>query len=251
MRLYALGKKFLIFAFQSDKNKNYLYKKFDQKVPNENFLYLPPLPRRIFFRKRGKSRAHLQVQLYLKSLIPDLILEKKISGRIADLCWAKEKIIFEIQLSPISLQEARNRSVDYQTKGYSPVWILHDRRFNRRYLSPGEEYLRREVTTFFTNGGEIYDQFEICQNGKRLFKGPKLRVDLRMPIKEGLSEECIMFPYSLYFLGDLKHFLMTQSREASHYFKKLERRVRYRHRVFSWKRGYLFLISKILERVTD
>ena len=41
-------------------------------------------------------------------------------GRIADVAWLSQKIVFEIQCSPIFLQElSRNR--DYQKEGWSLV----------------------------------------------------------------------------------------------------------------------------------
>ncbi len=105
----------------------------------------------------GKSLSHLQIQLHLKALEPQLILEKKIENRIADAVWEEKKIVFEIQFSPISLEEVQNRCRDYQRLGYTPIWILHDRRFNRPWMSPAEEYLRTHATTFFTDGHHFYD----------------------------------------------------------------------------------------------
>jgi competence protein CoiA len=106
-------------------------------------------------------------------------------SRIADVVWEKEKIVFEIQYSPISLEEASSRCSDYKTAGFTPIWILHVKRFNRRKINASENFLRKTgayYTNFNEKGhGEIFDQFEICKNGRRLFRGPTLTLDISQP----------------------------------------------------------------------
>ncbi len=186
-------------------------------------------------RQHGKSLAHLQIQLHLKSLIPSLEIEKRLQGRIADALWEKEKIIFEVQCSPMPVEEAQSRTKDYKAQGYTVVWILHDRRYNRKNIPPVETFLRKETTTFFTNGRYFYDQFEVCINGKRFFRGPPLTVDLARPNKQKSS---------LFFEGDLTHWSLHH--DTSH-LRKIAQRYR-RHRFWhGLKRAYRFFIYRLLE----
>ena len=104
-------------------------------------------------------------------------------NRIADLCWEKEKIVFEIQCSFLSLQEAENRIQDYGSLGYEVVWLLDDRKFNRYRAGPTELFLRKGPAYYFSlkQGlqSQYYDQFEIFAENRRVRKGSKLTIDLR------------------------------------------------------------------------
>lgn len=76
-----------------------------------------------------------------------------------------KKIVFEIQCSSISQQELEKRTQDYLSIGYRPVWILHDRIFNKKILTPQETFLLNHPH-YFTNTERlspvfIYDQLQI------------------------------------------------------------------------------------------
>jgi competence protein CoiA len=141
-------------------------------------------------RQHQKSLTHLQVQWAVQSsLSEEATLEEPFPqiGRIADVAWKSGKIIFEIQCSPISLEEVENRCRDYESLGFTCVWILHDRRFNRRKMSAAETFLRKRLC-FFTDidargSGMIYDQQESCRGALRVFRGPPIQVDLKAPKK--------------------------------------------------------------------
>lgn len=148
-------------------------------------------------RQQSKSRAHLQIQLHLKSLIPDAELESKVQHRIADVLWQEHNIIFEIQYSPIRCEEVQQRCQDYQNNGYTVIWILHDKEFNQKKLSPAEDYLRKENIAFFTNGYLIYDQIETLRNKIRIFKGKMLPIDITQPKWQS--------PFQCSFPGDASH----------------------------------------------
>jgi competence protein CoiA len=135
-------------------------------------------------RQHQKSQTHLLLQHHLLSILPGASIENPYPevGRIADVAWHATKVIFEIQCSAISLEEARGRNADYLSLGLTPVWILHDRRYNKRRLTVAERYLR-EGLCFFTNfsptyGGIIYDQFDICRNLRRLFRSRPYPINL-------------------------------------------------------------------------
>src|SRR5687767_12314803 len=93
-----------------------------------------------------KSAIHLQLQQRFLHLLPpgECQLERpfKRIHRIADVVWEPQKIVFEIQCSPISLEEVQKRNADYASLGYQVVWILHTKTFNQQRLSAAELYLR-------------------------------------------------------------------------------------------------------------
>jgi hypothetical protein len=110
--------------------------------------------------------------------------------RIADLVW--EEYVFEIQVSPISLSEAQARIRDYQKAGYKVIFLLHDRRYNRSFLTSSEAYLRHTKNAYYAHAdprGEvfIYDQYEKVSGKRRILKSPPLPVDLDRPYGKGFS----------------------------------------------------------------
>jgi competence protein CoiA len=140
-------------------------------------------------RLNGKSLRHINVQLYLEKLLPAgaAELEKPFSeiGRIADVCWTTQQIIFEIQCSPITPEEVAARNSDYARIGYRVVWILHDQRFNQRRQTAVEEFLQSQWL-YYTNidregRGKVYEQFSLYKNGRRRRGLSPQLVDLSKP----------------------------------------------------------------------
>lgn len=136
-------------------------------------------------KQRKKTLEHLNLQHFLLSSFPhgEAQMERLFPSikRIADIAWEPRRLIFEIQCSPITLSEAQERCEDYGSIGYDVIWILHDKRFNRRRLSAAEAFLRTR-TCYFSNmhtsgKGMVYDQFEVLKGHCRLFKGEPLRID--------------------------------------------------------------------------
>jgi competence protein CoiA len=250
MQLYALDKSSLVLAAHAIRNRSYLCPECHGFVRirggGRRQIHFYHARRPASCRQHGKSLAHLQIQLHLKSLIPSLNLEKKFQTRIADAHWAEEKIVFEIQCSPISLQEAKSRCEDYLKLGFTPVWILHDRRYNRFRLSPAEEYLRSQTTTFFSDGRIIYDQFDVCHASRRVFRGPKILVNLTLPQKKPI-EPLFLRNWPLSFQGDLFHRANHQHLE---HLKKIEKRYQKKHRWNKWKGAYKFLLYRLLEQAS-
>lgn len=135
------------------------------------------------------QNSHRIIQLAIKkALAPQEVwVEKNFPqiGRIADVAWPAQKIVFEIQYSPISAREVRERNHDYRKIGYTVIWILHERRFNRAYLTPAERLLRSQ-THYFTNinslgHGEIYDQYARTRWGRRIERTPQYPINLSQP----------------------------------------------------------------------
>lgn len=135
-------------------------------------------------RQHGKSIEHLQVQTHLKKILGDCQLEVpfKEINRIADVVWFSQKIIFEVQCSPIPPDEIRSRNADYACLGYQVVWVFHDSRYNRQRLTAAELSLRFSPH-YFTNidaegNGCIYDQYDYLKRGQRKHRLESLIVDL-------------------------------------------------------------------------
>lgn len=144
----------------------------------------------------GKTLEHLQVQFLLQQLLPkgECLLEKRFPeiNRIADVVWLPQKIIFEVQCSPISPEEIKARNRDYSSQHFQVIWILHDKRYNQRTLTLAERFLR-DSPYYFTNidkegEGLIYDQFDLMYRGERKIKLAPMPIDVSQPkwlAKEG------------------------------------------------------------------
>lgn len=204
-----------------------------QRQPH--FYHPDPTP---FCRQHQKGAVHLQLQSYFFQQLPvgDCQLECSFPsiGRIADVAWHSQKMIFEIQCSPISAEEVLARNRDYQQMGWQVIWILHDHRYNQFRLSAAELALRSSPH-FFTNmdqlgSGIIYDQFDVCDRGLRLKRLAPLPVDIRKPFPReaytelsstlNLVKERIV-SWNLFFSGDLINFFMETS-EGDYWDQALE-----------------------------
>lgn len=171
----------------------------------------------------GKSLEHLQVQLYLHALLPESHLEYRFPTiqRIADVFWEKEKIVFEVQCSPIRAEEVLARNQHYHQLGLTVVWILHDKRYNK-WNHSSAEYALRHAPSYFTNmnkkgQGIIYDQFEYVFEGRRYYKSKPLQVLLNQKFKplelskHPLRQILVRLKYwPIAFQGDLLHALQEE-----------------------------------------
>lgn len=111
-------------------------------------------------RHAAKSAAHIALQNQIqKALGTDCDQEVPFPeiGRIADLAWKREKIVIEVQCSPIASQEVEARTKDYASIGWEVVWILHSRSFNALSPSPTVRSLDRTTHYFANAHGEIQD----------------------------------------------------------------------------------------------
>ncbi len=187
MQLYALENDFPIAASKAEKGKDYLCPECRAQVrlrggpSRQTHFYHLALPKSC--RQHQKSEEHLQLQIRLVAAIGNgAQIEARFDPiqRIADVAWHAKKIVFEIQRSPISLEEVKERNLDYQSVGYEVIWILHDAQFNKRTLQAAENFLRT-TPCYYTNidklgVGIVYDQFEVIEGNRRNFKGPPLSV---------------------------------------------------------------------------
>lgn len=197
MQLRALSEGRPLFAGHARKGKNYLCPECQNIIrlrggPSRqlHFFHLRKHPT---CRQHQKGPIHIQLQLAVQSLLPEGQVERSFPeiGRIADVACEKSKRIFEIQVSPISAEEVKARCADYESLGYQVIWILHEKRFNKRILTGAELALRKKCRYFsnFTEDGKgiIYDQFEQLEGARRLKRGPRLRVDLKTFSMQPLS----------------------------------------------------------------
>lgn len=142
-------------------------------------------------RQNGKSLTHLQVQCYIRDQLPsgECVLERRFAdiGRIADVAWESEKIIFEIQCSPITAEEIEARNRDYAQIGYEVVWILHDARYNRWRMTAAENALMISPHYYTNIGAEgrgmIYDQLCSCRGGLRSDRSAAFPIQVSAPLK--------------------------------------------------------------------
>jgi hypothetical protein len=125
-------------------------------------------------RLRARSTMHLKIQEYLKEKLQDCTLEYPFQeiGRIADVAYHPLKVVFEIQISPISKEEAVQRTKDYWSLGWHVVWLLHVDYYGKRQAKPVEEALIGIPHYFIDLGyreGSIFDEISYVSQGKRVW----------------------------------------------------------------------------------
>jgi competence protein CoiA len=191
MQLYALDERDQpISANRAEKGKHYRCCECQSRVHvrggwhrQNHFYHLQP---NHHCRLNGKGMIHLQIQAYLKSILSngDCQLEQRFPqiNRIADVAWISQKIVFEVQCSPISAQEVQERLSDYSQLGWKVVWILHDKLYNQKRLTAAEWALRFSPC-YYSNidqegRGDIYDQFDLFDKGLRQLKLSPFPVNL-------------------------------------------------------------------------
>lgn len=262
MPFYALDQDLLVFA--PDAQSGHLYRCpecFETVKKRDGFARFPHFyhikaPKHC--RLSSKSETHLLLQLHLQKQIgpTHVRLEQRFEKiqRIADVCWEKEKVIFEIQCSLISLQEVQSRIEDYQSLGYEVIWLFHDRLYNRFFLRAEEAFLRLHKICYFFHISKgtffCYDQFEQLQAGRRLRKSRPLPVRLssicqrqKQPFPFEVPRQ-ITLETAHYFPGD-RWDLAVQAiqspflRNSLHYWKLLEEETEQKTTSSLWKKTWL------------
>jgi competence protein CoiA len=202
MQLYAFNlDRELVFSRHANKKCNYICMECggvlrlrEGEKRQLHFYHLAGSPS---CRQNSKSAAHLQVQLYLQRILPqgEVMLEYRFPevNRIADAAWLPQKLIFEVQCSPLAKEEMAARVEDYSKCGFRVIWILHDKRYNQWRISSVERALKLgALPYYFTNidekgKGFIYDQWEHIQRGIRKSVLPALFVDIASPYPGGFK----------------------------------------------------------------
>lgn len=187
MSLCAVDVDHLIYASAAVDGKIYwcldCFGPVKKRKRGRNFAHFYHLKASPACRLYSKALDHLVAQKELARLFPpgELQIERPFLkiARVADVCWEKEKIIFEIQCSSMTEKEASMRMRDYFSIGYVVVWLLDDRRYNKKNLKPAEAFLRTQNAYFLSfKRMEVYDQFEVLIEERRVRKGKALLLDL-------------------------------------------------------------------------
>lgn len=189
MQLYARENEQILDVSTAIRGKNYFCHECEQTVRLRGGLWRRPhffhLRSNALCRQHQKGAIHIALQLHLQKQLPDAKLEHSFPtiGRIADVACLESKTIFEIQVSPISPEEAKGRCRDYESIGFRLIWILHEQNFNGRWMRPAESLLRERGAYFSDMSsqgkGMIYDQFEQMKGLKRVWRSGPLQVDVR------------------------------------------------------------------------
>jgi competence CoiA-like predicted nuclease len=126
-------------------------------------------------RLRKRSTLHQEIQEYLHEILQDCTVECPFReiGRVADVAYHPLKVVFEIQISPISPEEALGRVRDYWSVGWHVIWLLHVDYYGKKQTKPVEEALQG-VPHYFLDvgyrGGSIFDELSFVVKGRRIWK---------------------------------------------------------------------------------
>ncbi len=165
--------------------------------------------------QRKKGKVHLNIQLDLqKRLQAKMEVRFPEISRIADVVWEEKRLVFEIQVSPISDAEVQARMNDYQSIGYSVVWILYDKTFNQDKLSAAEHYLK-DFTHYYSDGAIYYDQVSLIKKGflvKRLMRKQIVISSPQVPSFERFGRK-----WKIGFEGDLNSSLSLNPKLLEEY----------------------------------
>lgn len=130
--------------------------------------------------QREKSLEHIAVQNKLVQELDGAKMEVVFPsiGRIADVAWNRMKIVFEVQVSPMSLAELKQRIADYNSIGWQVLFILHTKTFGKTRAKEIEEFLTLHThyyTDINSSGGSIFDCFSLIVHGRRVRLSSTLR----------------------------------------------------------------------------
>ena len=150
---------------------------------------------------RQKEGIHRAVQMWLlhslgdenctcECYFPDIC-------RVADLAFHPQKIVFEVQVSPISSEEAMRRTLDYWAIGWHVIWLLHAVRYGKAHASAFEKILAC-VPHYFTDigykTGSIWDELSSVRSTRRFwYTIPPLRKKIDTPSIEILHDPMPLF----------------------------------------------------------
>lgn len=227
MSTYAKNAKgALVFAKDAERSVNYSCLECGANVRlkmgeerRAHFYHLNPS---IHCRESGKSLEHLMTQFAILEAFRkknrEVILEKRFSeiNRIADVACMEEKIIFEIQCSPMTAQEALERMRDYNLLGFQVVWIIHLKTFLKNKATAFEKILH-DTPHYFTDineegEGDIFDLFSPIRKGYRQKASCRFPIDI-----EGIAQNTINYPFRknwpLSFQGDILYQLKEKTLE--------------------------------------
>ena len=192
MAIFAKDQEKIICAWEANPQKTYLCLGCNRPLKyRRSKLQFPHFyhPSKSLCRIEKKNKKHLSIQIAILKQLSQAKLEVpfKTIGRIADVVWEKEKIIFEVQCSPISFEEAKMRVLEYNSLGYHVIWILDDRVFNRRRIRKSEFFMRTHHSYFVQGTDFFYDQQEIIRGRVRSERKNKIPIHLGKTSRQSRS----------------------------------------------------------------
>ncbi|MBI3236498.1 MAG: hypothetical protein HYZ48_02145 [Chlamydiales bacterium] len=263
MQLFAFDRdQNLLLATLADKKSRYLCPECSKELkvragPHRRAHYYH-LRGSSYCRQHQKSLEHIQTQLFFLKNLPEgeCFLEYRFPAinRIADVFWKGAKIVFEIQCSPISQQEVEDRTSDYAQEGLDTIWILHDKRFDKKFLSLAEKHLRNHPC-YYTNIdkkgiGKIYDQSEVLDGAFRRYKSAPFPIQIdkpqkiSLPIASHLQQiQTRAKPGKWFFTGDLLDHFLKDPNKYKYYLTSIEQR--FAPTAISQKKGLLHLFRSL------
>jgi len=162
MQVYAFDEKgFRVFAENAAKGSDYICMECGNRVrrragykKRHHFFHLKA-------EKKCSQHRKSHTHIFLQALIVDQIQngsgmlctqEEPFTqiSRIADVCWHEKQIVFEVQCSPISIEEIKKRTADYESIGWYVIWVLLDRTFLKRTNSFVVSFLQKR-THYYAN----------------------------------------------------------------------------------------------------
>lgn len=213
-----------------------------------HFYHVNPKKKCVF---RPRSLTHIAIQQAILKMFPkgEITLEHPMPEikRRADAYWSKKKVVFEVQCSRITLMEVERRERDYARVGCRVVWILSDKKFNKRLVSPAEKELRMRPCYYANHShgmsGYFYDQFEVIHRSVRTRKTPRTRVRLSkfylVDDPKKVTPKILKNRGPLYFHGDLMHNALRYPRfrrnlVRTERFKSLIKVLSFKQRIKKW-----------------
>jgi len=125
---------------------------------------------------RLKDGIHQAVQSWLISSLGENECTRECHfsaiSRVADVAYHPQKVVFEVQVSPIDPLEAVRRTLDYWSVGWHVIWLLHAATYGRSTASPFEKELI-SIPHYFTDigyrGGKVWDELSAPRGRKRFW----------------------------------------------------------------------------------
>lgn len=164
-----------------------------------------------------KSPEHLAVQQRIARELPEAIIECRFPqiGRIADICSKPLRLVIEVQCSSMTIKEARRRRADYESLGFTLVWVLHCHKYYQRVAHPFE-YLLAKERHYFTNidaqgEGVIFDVISRIEEGKRVILSEPLPISFLSwpPVDYFKARQKLEPSRSQRFLWHAKGFMLS------------------------------------------
>ncbi len=123
---------------------------------------------------RRKSGLHQAVQTWLLAALGREQCSQELYfheiSRVADIAFHPLQIVFEVQVSPIEVQHALDRTSDYWSIGWHVIWLLHASTFGKYRASVFERSLIG-IPHYFTDigyrGGAIWDELSAVRGMRR------------------------------------------------------------------------------------